>query len=67
MEVPPWTASCRTAHLPLRKGARTIRHPPRGPRQRFNQIGLGAEDRWYKDEEGLALIERIGATPHPSA
>ena len=51
----------RTAPLPLRKGAPydpAILHEARA--NGFNQIGLGAEDRWYKDEEGLALIERIG-------
>lgn len=51
----------RTAHLPLPKGGtydRTVLLE--ALENGFNQIGLGAENRWYKDEEGLALIERIG-------
>lgn len=51
----------RTAHLPLRRGAPYDPAILREARANgFNQIGLGAENRWYKDEEGLSLIEEIG-------
>ncbi len=51
----------RTAHIPLRRGVpydRTVLLE--AVENGFNQIGLGAEDRWYQDEEGLSLIESIG-------